>query len=382
MTGMVQRYTMGPFDHTTVVRTRDVVGIVRGVRRAVFGTGAIKATDLTNTLHGPSVVGRADLLHLFNTLSIGTTPYIVTFEQYLPRWNQRSRFGLRLMLRPQCHRMIAMSHFAQRFQQALCAEAGPPAATLREKMTVLHPGQPLLIDSYDQKPLEEGGVIRCLFVGREFFRKGGREVLLIFERLIAEGLPLHLTIVSALETGDYASQATEKDRAWAEGRLTHDLPNGIEFHRELPNDEVLRLMIRSHLTLLPTYDYTFGFSVLESQAAGCPVITTDVCALPEINDASSGWVVEVEKNAEGIAVRESRAERDRLSAQIRSQLELTLRAICRSPEQIRTKGKQALERIARRHDPAVVARAIESIYDEALDSQGKMRSLTPEGSHS
>jgi glycosyltransferase involved in cell wall biosynthesis len=373
---MVQRYTMGPFDHTVIVRSRDLVAMIRGVKRKIVGTDSIKATDFTNTIHGLNLVGHADLLHLFNTLSIGRQPYVVTYEQYLPRWNPHSRFGLRQMMRPHCRKLIAMSQFAHRYQLALLSEDGVPARSLVEKMAILHPGQRLLLDSYDQKPLTEG-TIRCLFVGRDFFRKGGREVLMVFQQLIAEGLPLHLTVVSSLGAGDYASQATTDDQAWAKRQLMEGGQSGILYHAELPNPEVLRLMVQSHLTLLPTYDDTYGFSVLEAQAAGSPVITTDVCAMPEINNPSVGWMLEVEKDDLGVAVRRTAAERGRLSESIRGQLEATLRALCSSPHQIREKGIRALERVGRMHHPPTVARAVEALYDEGL-SLPLTRTATPQ----
>jgi len=363
--GMVARYTMGPFDHTTIMRSRDLVAMIRGVKRKILGPESIKATDFTNTVHGLTLVGHADLLHLFNTLSLGRQPYVVTYEQYLPRWNPHSRFGLRQMMRPHCGKLIAMSQFAHRYQLALLSRDGVPARSLLEKMTIQHPGQRLLLDSYDQKPLQEG-TIRCLFVGRDFFRKGGREVLMVFQQLIGEGLPLHLTVVSSLGAGDYASHATTDDQAWARRQLMEGGHSGILYHAELPNTEVLRLMVQSHLTLLPTYDDTYGFSVLEAQAAGSPVITTDVCAMPETNAPSVGWMLEVEKDDLGVAVRGTEAERTRLSESIRAQLEVTLRAICSSPHQIRERGIRALERIGRMHNPSTVARAMEALYDEAL----------------
>jgi len=369
---MVQRYTMGPFEDTEIVRTYDLAGLLRGVKRQITGTSKIKATDFSNTIHGIHLLPRVHLLHLFNTLSIGHLPYVVTYEHYLPRWSSSSRYGLSRMAHPSCRRLIAMSQFAYRYQLSLLAQHGGRGEPIERKLTVLHPSQPLTVDSYDQKALDEG-LIRCVFVGRDFFRKGGREVLTVFQQLIQEGLPLDLTVVSSLDAGDYASHATAEDRERARRQLEQGSPSGIVYHSELPNEEVLRLMRRSHLALLPTYDDTYGFSVLEAQAAGCPVITTDVCVMPEISGPAVGWTLEVEKDAHGVARLRSKAERTRLSERIRNGLEGTLREICRSPHQVREKGIRALERISRMHDPASVARAMESIYSEALSAASQQR---------
>ena len=62
----------------------------------------------------------------------------------------------------------------------------------------------------------------------------------------------------------------------------------ISYVPKLTNNETLELMKKSHIGLLPTYADTYGYSVLEFQAAGCPVITTNVRALPEINNNNLG----------------------------------------------------------------------------------------------
>ena len=42
-------------------------------------------------------------------------------------------------------------------------------------------------------------------------------------------------------------------------------------------------MATSHIGLLPTYNDSYGYSVIEFFSYGCPVITTNILALPEIN---------------------------------------------------------------------------------------------------
>jgi len=52
---------------------------------------------------------------------------------------------------------------------------------------------------------------------------------------------------------------------------------------------------RFALALLPTCAETHGDVVLEAQANGCPVITTDIRTLPEINPSEIGYLIEVPK---------------------------------------------------------------------------------------
>ncbi len=54
--------------------------------------------------------------------------------------------------------------------------------------------------------------VNFLFVGRQFFRKGGMEMLIVFDKLIEKGYPIHLTIVSNIEFGDYITKTTDADK--------------------------------------------------------------------------------------------------------------------------------------------------------------------------
>ncbi len=49
-------------------------------------------------------------------------------------------------------------------------------------------------------------------------------------------------------------------------------------------------MRTADIGMLPSYADTYGFSVLEAQA-GNAVITTDIRALPEVNNPAVGWLI-------------------------------------------------------------------------------------------
>ncbi|MCK9247202.1 MAG: glycosyltransferase, partial [Anaerolineaceae bacterium] len=134
----------------------------------------------------------------------------------------------------------------------------------------------------------------------------------------------------------------------------------------LPHDKVLELMKNCDVGLLPTYADSYGFSVLEEQACGLPVISTDVRALPEINNTSVGWIIRVPKNELGEALYSTPEERERLSQQIQSGMEAIISSIVADPSVIYTKAAAAIERVRDNHDPQVYAQKLREIYQEAL----------------
>ena len=166
---------------------------------------------------------------------------------------------------------------------------------IRKKMIVLHPPQEVLVDQPVQRDYDDQHPIRLILVGSGFFRKGGREILRAFDKLIREeNANLKLILVSSLKMDDYAAKETQEDLDWA-SNFIQEHSDWIEYYPSLSQAEVLNLMKTCDIGLLPTYADSYGFSVLEAQACGLPVISTDVRALPEINNTDCGWLIRVQK---------------------------------------------------------------------------------------
>ena len=351
-----------PFKDAQIVRTYDLINAVAYLHKRLLR--GLTATSFLNCFHCDFGVNRVDLLHFVNDLSWSTTPWVVSFEHYLPRWNVHSNFGARLLAGKKCRKIIALSSFAFNHQCHYLEEHQAFNDEIRNKMCIIHPAQRLLITNYSDKVVDHR-FMTFTFVGNDFFRKGGRETLNVFERLIAENYPVKLNVVSSMGYGDYASKTTADDLTAAR-RLIQKLSSHVTHYSNLPNNEVLKLFLRSHVGLLPTYDDTYGYSTLESQAAGCPVVTTDVCPLPEINNAAIGWLIHVPKDEFGIAYRHTPEQRAAMSALIQENLYDIIKQICSNPEVIREKGIKALQKIKEQHDPQERADALERIYQEAL----------------
>ncbi len=319
---------------------------------------------MLNCLHHDLGLSGMALNHLVNTISLSHTPWIVTYEHYLPRWNWDSPLGWKRLASPSCRNIIGISAWAHRFQEHLLDRQEKWKSAIHPKMSVLSPSQDPLISDYEEKILRTDRITFAL-VGGDFFRKGGMEVLEAFSMLLAEHLPLHLTIVSPLLFGDYASHTSEADLVRARHLITQ-MGDNVTHLTSLDNARVLDLLRQTHVGLLPTYDDTYGFFVLEAQAAGCPVITTDGCALPEFNNDSVGWLIDVPKDEHGTQRHRTPEERNHLSVSIREGLMRILRGICTDPSVVRSKGVRALDQIRRAHNPADRASLLEAMYQNAL----------------
>ena len=349
----------------------------------LIGKPLFPTFDLNNQFEDFDL-NKVDLLHFSNGISYGKTPWVSHFETILPRFTellnrakdqhwqnlQPGRLtlrGLEALRSPTCKQIIAWSENAADFQRKFLSEISSEyREPILAKLTVLHPAQEVLVERVIPREYDQEHPIRFVFVGAGFFRKGGRELFQIFEKLAGEeGLPVRLVVVSGLRLEPYAAQETEEDLNWAR-QIIAAKPKWLEYYEELPNSEVLELLKKADVGLLPTWADTYGLSVLEAQACGCPVISTDVRALPEINNNRVGWLIRVSKDELGEAFYTTAEDRQRLSQEIQNGLESIIRSIVAEPAMVALKGQAALERIRTEHDPQVYADKLRQIYQAAL----------------
>ena len=179
-------------------------------------------------------------------------------------------------------------------------------------------------------------------------------MLRAFDRLSQKNW--HLTIVSSLSINDYATQYTKEEQRVLKQEVLEILDrrtDQIDWHQSLPNEKVLSIMKTSHVGLLPTWHDTYGYSVLEFQASGCPVISTDIRALPEINNNTCGWVIPIGKRFDArISPLKSKKQRNAFSKDLTDSLKTLFEEILGSPRALlQEKAEKALARIRAEHDP-------------------------------
>lgn len=258
------------------------------------------------TVFGTSPFAHFDLIHAFNRIPIGKTPFVIGCEAHLPR-----AFGLEgtsyyrllngALASDRCRRIVAISKHAYNVMQKQHAEDANWQAIV-EKTEIRYPNM-VMPEGDDLAPISLDPV-RLVFVGSHFGRKGGAVAVKIAERALSAGFPLHLTIISDLQVGG-SVWTDPTDRALFEPYFRlFDLPN-VERYGNLNNADVRKHLSKAHFSILTTFSDTFGYSAIESMAHHTPVIATKQGALPEfIEHLGNGVLLDLETNdvSEWIAI--------------------------------------------------------------------------------
>ena len=322
----------------------------------------------------PAAPSRVDLVHTWNRVSWGRCPWGVSFEEDLPRdMDASGKFGAVVRRRLEdagCRFLIAISEFARR---VLIRDTDGSEAIIR-KLQQVYPYQPPIQRQKAYVPPDGNEPLRLLFVGGDFFRKGGEGLLRAIEDE-GDELDLSCTIISRVTGEDLefvqgSSEGSIRDDKIAAVRRRLTNSPRIRWVPSMNNSEVLREMSDSHLGLLPTLADTFGYSALECLALGVPVIGSNVQALPEFVDESVGWVVELPVDRwgfwRGTAVGSTPSHYESAVVSIATQLSRFLNEARRTPSLLLQHSERATKRIETHFDPVSRGKAIRGIYERSL----------------
>ena len=283
-------------------------------------------------------------------MSFGTKPWGVTFESALPRLttvasgHPMQRVLRRRLLSERCKFIVGISEFAR--QTFLDSLTGLEENTMAEKLFTVPPYQ-ACNSSAAQEPLGDSIPLTLIFVGRDFFRKGGEALLLATERA-GEALNVRTVIVSDVRGGDYATRFIDPLYT-AEIRKRLAKNTRVEWYESLTNGKVLELMATSNVGVLPTLADTYGFSLLESMSLGLPIIGTNVQAGPEITISDVGWRLDVELGPDRywtyVNSRSSAGYREAVES-LSAGIVGVLKLLRERPRLLSERSKAALERVA------------------------------------
>jgi glycosyltransferase involved in cell wall biosynthesis len=311
------------------------------------------------TLHNDFNMSRCLGYHFWNAASYSSKSWVTTLE--LPCDNE---IKLKLFKRKQCKRIFCLSSWVMDTQKGFLKNS-IYANDILPKLELLHPPQSINKKIEDLTRIGVQEKIKFIFVGRDLFRKGGFECIKAFGKVIESGYDAELTVVSKLDTNDWPHQATQSQLDLAMS-IIEKYKDKFHVFREIERTDVMRLVAKSHVGLLPTYNDSYGYSVLEFFSYGVPTITTEVLALSEINHHDRGWLLKIPVRINEYGVKEferdTLEQREYLSDLLTDALYREMCSILENKQEIETKRVSALEYIRDFHDVDRYKQILENIY--------------------
>jgi glycosyltransferase involved in cell wall biosynthesis len=238
------------------------------------------------------VLEDCDLVHMGAAIvPITSRPWIVTVEyssaffSFDDDWFRSSlmRRGLmRALRRKECRGILAYSNAAIK---SLRFGLGDSFDEISSKVRVIHHAiSPKYLSGNRAHSKEEPR--RILFVGNNFFDKGGRELFLAYREL-RKSFDVELTLVTSVPRRH--ARLFEAIRSEIEREPGVNLLMGGISKQELWQKHYATASI----FCLPTYVDTYPFVLLEAMANRLPIVTTNVCAIPEmVSHENTGLLVD------------------------------------------------------------------------------------------
>lgn len=246
----------------------------------------------------PLILDRtASLMHTWNMIPLNANRYVMSCEMELPRYLGRVhswqiRFAQRSLASPACRKILSLSEIAGRQARQKYEELN--LSKISDKIQVFRGAIRPSIDASPRKP--NHGPLQVLFVGRDAVRKGIIPTLDAIERLRLDGIDIRLTVVSKLDVRDnYVFEQNSPNLDKLRQRIA--AAPWVDCIDEADNNDV-RTMMRAHdLLILPTFDESLGWVMIEAAAEACPSIATNVFAIPElIDDGVTGTLLKLPLN--------------------------------------------------------------------------------------
>lgn len=330
-----------------------------------------------------------DIYHFFNTINYTSKPWVINIESGLPwtidvircvestngnleniKGNKEVAKALKQLAKPNCLGLMALSECTRKIQLEILNQFPEYKKEIEKKLITLHPPQELQVSDIKEKELEyENTPLTFVYVGRDYFRKGGRETVEILSEL-REKFEFKLILISDLRIDEFRYLRTDNDLESAKNLIKKN-SSWIEHYEFLPNDQVLEKIKKSHVALLPTWMDTYGYSVLECQACGTPVITTSLRAMDETNNSDIGWLIKVPVNRYNHPIHNTKTEQDKFAQILKKGLKECIINILENPSLIRVKAEKCIANIKENHSPDEYNKNLELIYENRINELQK-----------
>lgn len=324
-----------------------------------------------------------DIFHFFNTINYSThTPWVISVESGVPwplqvtkcvesvdgdlsviKGDKYVERALRYLAEPCCLGLLALSDCSKNIQLEIIRQFPQYEAVIKNKLITLHPAQQLFINDIVEKGLtyNDNEMFTFFYVGRNFYRKGGRETVEVLSEL-RNSYEFRLILISGMDKDEERYMRTENDEVESL-ELINKNRDWIEFYKGLPNKDVIEKAIHSHVALLPTWMDTYGYSILETMACGTPTISTSLRALTEINTSDVGWLVNVPVNRLNNPIHNTKEQQDSFYCMLKKGLTEKLEYVLTHKNEVKEKAMNCLNKIDREHNPSLYAEKLAKVYN-------------------
>lgn len=244
----------------------------------------------------PIILGYGvDLLHTWNAIPISNKPFIVSFENELPRYfggtaKWQKNLGYSLLNSDRCRGILALSEVAANLARNNMSNMG--YAKITDKIQVFRGGVNVVsaTNIIKKQPFDSKTTLKLLFVGGDAFPKGFVPAFTALEDLVNEGVSIHLTVIGGFKSGGYVLKDKSPDPIFWKNKIKNTA--WVTHYDALPNKNVIEKMTCCDLFLFPSYDESLGWAVIEAGLLGVPSLTTNIFALPElVKHDVSGYVI-------------------------------------------------------------------------------------------
>lgn len=323
-----------------------------------------------------------DVFHFFNCINLGKhSKWVISVESGVP-WpvsvtrcvesedadlssiaqDKYVERRIKALANSNCLGLLALSHCTENIQREIIKQFPQYESIIAKKMITLLPPQKLVINDVKEKRVtwKEEEPLTFIYVGSDFYRKGGRETVLVLSEL-HKRYSFKLILISSMAVDEKRYMRTENDEKESKCLIERN-KDWIEYYDRLPNTEVLEKMKKAHVCLLPTWMDTFAYSVLEAQACGTPVISTSLRALTEINNENVGWLIDVPVNRLNNPLHLTREQQDIFSEKLLNGLYNKVEYVLQHREEIKDKAMKCLVKIKDYHSPQKYEEKLRMVY--------------------
>lgn len=300
-------------------------------------------------------LNKVDALHFWNTIPTTNKKFFITFETYIPfPIDVSEKKAFKKLASSNCKKLIAISQRAYDAQLFKLEKCDPILKQkILSKTIILHPPQEVISTTKDYYSSE----LICTFIGSAFFRKGGYEILKAFEEI--KDLQIKINIISSLESTGFLNNPEKI--ILEECRKIIESNKNISHYKGLPNSQALELLKNSHIGILPTWMETYGYSILESMATGCAIVTTNT---PPMNEfvVDNGWLIDMDMTYANGTYRAIKNEANH--KKLVSGIVASLKEAYYNRDLLKQKGQASIKRIQKYHCPKNHELSLQSIWSE------------------